>query len=404
MRQYQDGGRQLILDGKLEEGRMHVQIDGGRIDRRLGWGDDVVGFAGRQRLFRDRKPKPGDQFTYPTYEPTFNAVVLVRATVKEPESIQVAGVARKLLPIRLTPDKLDSRGVKFQPPGETVWLDDDFNIARREIELDGLGSVLLTPTTRQAALAPAPATPAADLGLRSLIPLDRRIPRAYATTSAVYRVTLRGDSDPARALASDSHQEVRLIRAGLLEIKVHPTRPKRELGVEPEPGPEFLGSSYYLDADDKRIRELARDAAAGEKDAWAKALRIERWVKSKMRPDNAAPLAPASKVARDLRGDCRSYAFLTTALCRAEGLPARTAVGLLYVEKSAAPSLGFHMWTEVYVRGRWLGLDGTLGLGGVSAAHLKVADHSWHEMQSLVPFLPVTRLLSKISVEVASVE
>jgi hypothetical protein len=173
MRQYQDGGRQLILDGKLEEGRMHVQIDGGRIDRRLGWGDDVVGFAGRQRLFRDRKPKPGDQFTYPTYEPTFNAVVLVRATVKEPESIQVAGVARKLLPIRLTPDKLDSRGVKFQPPGETVWLDDDFNIARREIELDGLGSVLLTPTTRQAALAPAPATPAADLGLRSLIPLDR---------------------------------------------------------------------------------------------------------------------------------------------------------------------------------------------------------------------------------------
>jgi hypothetical protein len=107
-------------------------------------------------------------------------------------------------------------------------------------------------------------------------------------------------------------------------------------------------------------------------------------------------------VARNLRGDCRQYALLTAALCRAEGLPARTAVGLLYVHKGK-PCLGFHMWTEVFVAGRWVGLDATLGLGGVSATHLKIADQSWHGARSLTPLLPVERVLGKVQIEVVRV-
>jgi transglutaminase-like putative cysteine protease len=160
-----------------------------------------------------------------------------------------------------------------------------------------------------------------------------------------------------------------------------------------------------MNSDDARVKELARQAVGDEKDPWRKALRLERWVKQHLRPDNAAPLVPAGQVARDLRGDCRHYALLTAALCRAEGIPSRTAVGLIYVEKGARrPYLGFHMWTEVYVEGRWLGLDATLGQGGVSAAHLKIADHSWHETTSLTPLLPVARILGKVAVEVVSVE
>ncbi len=115
-------------------------------------------------------------------------------------------------------------------------------------------------------------------------------------------------------------------------------------------------------------------------------------------------LEPAGDVARQLRGDCRQYALLTAALCRAEGIPARTAVGLLYVEKGRRPMMGFHMWTEVQIDGQWLGLDGTLGLGGVSAAHVKIADHSWHDTQSLTPLLPAHRILGKIGITVLNTE
>jgi hypothetical protein len=61
------------------------------------------------------------------------------------------------------------------------------------------------------------------------------------------------------------------------------------------------------------------------------------------------------------------------------------------------------MWTEVCVQGAWLGLDATLGRGGVSAAHVKIADHGWHDTRSLTPFLPVARVIGKVSVEVVKV-
>jgi hypothetical protein len=79
-------------------------------------------------------------------------------------------------------------------------------------------------------------------------------------------------------------------------------------------------------------------------------------------------------------------------------------VGLLYVEKGRRPMMGFHMWTEVWIDGQWLGIDGTLGLGGVSAAHVKIADHSWHDTPSLTPLLPARRILGKIAITVQSRE
>jgi len=167
---------------------------------------------------------------------------------------------------------------------------------------------------------------------------------------------------------------------------------------------EFLESCHFINCDDARVKELARRAAGDEKEPWAKARRLERWVKQSMHADNTVALGPAGDVARQLRGDCRQYALLTAALCRAEGIPARTAVGLLYVEKGRRPLMGFHMWTEVWIDGQWLGLDATLGQGGVSAAHVKINDHSWHDTQSLTPLLPVNRILGKIAISVLSTE
>jgi transglutaminase-like putative cysteine protease len=167
---------------------------------------------------------------------------------------------------------------------------------------------------------------------------------------------------------------------------------------------EFLQPCHFINCDDPRVKELARRAVGEETDPWRKARRLERWVKQNMRPDNAVPMGPAGEVARQLRGDCRQYALLMTALCRAEGIPARTALGLLYVEKGRRPLMGFHMWTEVWIDGQWLGLDGTLGQGGVSAAHVKIADHSWHDTHSLTPLLPVNRILGKMGITLLSAE
>ncbi len=404
MRQGQEGGRQLVLAGTLEDGRMHVRIDNGRIDRRLPWSDDVVGLYRLEHLFLQRKPKPGDRWTVKRYDPTYNSIVTLRVTVKEREEMSrsARNDESKLLRVELTPEPLEAPGIKVQPPTEVWWLDESFVPVRRQFELEGLGSVILTRTTREAATAPAAPRQLADIGLKTLIPLNRALVHPYSTRSAVYRITLRGDPDSGSALARDDHQDIRDLHGDTFELHVHPVQKQpRRLGDETAPA-ECLKPCYFIDCGDARVKELARRAAGEEREPWAKARRIERWVKQNMRVDNAAPLGPASEAARQLRGDCRHYSLLTAALCRAEGIPARTAVGLLYVEKGRRPMMGFHMWTEVWIGGQWLGLDATLGQGGISAGHLKISDHSWHNTASLTPLLPASRILGKIAITVLS--
>jgi hypothetical protein len=94
---------------------------------------------------------------------------------------------------------------------------------------------------------------------------------------------------------------------------------------------------------------------------------------------------------------------LAAAMCRAVGVPSKTAIGLVYVNKGGKPMMGFHMWTEVWINGEWIAIDPTLGLGHVGATHLKITDHSWHDTQALTPLLPVVRVLGKLKIEVLSV-
>jgi transglutaminase-like putative cysteine protease len=398
MNQLLGGGREMKLTGTVEGDRLHVVVDAGRIERRLRWSDGVLGLAAQERLLSERFPKVGDRFTFLRYEPTFNAVASVRVVVKEPEAVGDGG--KKLLRVEFQPDRLEAPGTSVQPPGTVVWVDEAFQTVRRQLELDGIGKVLLVRATLKVA-AEQPEK-SIDLSLRSMVPLDRRIARPHETRSAVYRVTLKGA--PPGSFVQDGHQEVRNIRGESFELFVHPVQPRR--GVEPGPAAaEFLTSNYFVDSGNMRIRDLARRAVAGETDPLAKALRIERWVKQVMTSEGSSELVPASQVARELRGDCKAYALLTAALCRAEGVPSRTAVGLLYVEhRGEGPKLGFHMWTEVCLGGRWVGLDGTLGLGGVGACHLKISDHSWYGTRTATPLLPSSGVLGKLAVEVVSVD
>ena len=153
------------------------------------------------------------------------------------------------------------------------------------------------------------------------------------------------------------------------------------------------------------MRAEAARIVGDESDPWRKGQRIEKWVHEHMKGNAEVNFAPASQVLGDLKGDCRQHAMLTAALCRAAGVPARTAVGLVYADDAQrGPVLAFHMWTEVWVKGQWLMLDAVLGQGSVGAGHLKIADNSWRDIQTLAPLLPVTRVIGKVRVEVVEVK
>ncbi len=108
--------------------------------------------------------------------------------------------------------------------------------------------------------------------------------------------------------------------------------------------------------------------------------------------------ASAAEVAESREGDCTEHAVLLAALLRACGIPSRVAIGLVYVEH--AGGFGYHMWTEAYLDGQWLPLDGIMGQGGTSAAYLKLADSSLEGATAYSSFLAVAQVLGQLTVKV----
>src|SRR5262249_19244055 len=126
MRQWHDRSRQLVLTGAVEGERLHVVVDGGRIERRIRWSNDVVGLYRLEHLFQQRRPKAGDRFHFLRYEPTLNTVITVRVAVKDPVEVSLSGGRRSLLRVEMTPDKIEVPSARVQLPPTVWWLDGDF--------------------------------------------------------------------------------------------------------------------------------------------------------------------------------------------------------------------------------------------------------------------------------------
>ncbi len=413
MTQFNDQGK-LVVKGTVEGKQLHVTIDQPPVDKRVGWDDEVIGLYRQERIYRELKVKKGDTVQYKSYEPTLNSVVTIHAVVKDDEEVEVLRSAgtkpvllkERLLRVEATPEKVFLPGSKtaIPLPSMVSWLDKDRMPVHSELDMPPFGKIVLQRTTREFALAKDSKVARVDILNDTLIPLARPLSHAQDARQVVYRITVKDLDDPASAFAQDARQAVVSAKGNTLELRVRAVRGPRSDGEAGTAKPEFLESCYYLDSDNPRIQAEAREAVGTETDPWKKAQRIEAWVYQRMTASNNVSFGPASQVAEHLQGDCRQHALLAAAMCRAARVPSRTALGLVYAEPHGKPAMGFHMWAEVYINGQWLGIDGTLGRGSVGAAHIKLADSSWHDTHDLKPLLPVAAVLGKLSIEVLRVE
>jgi transglutaminase-like putative cysteine protease len=209
--------------------------------------------------------------------------------------------------------------------------------------------------------------------------------------------------DAKTTFANDDRQAVRSLGDDQLEITVRGLLRPSAKGMDNDPPSEFLRNNHFIRSDDDKVKDLSRRAVGDEKDAWAKAVKIERWVFQNISKKTFTEVfATADQAARSLEGDCTEHAMLAAAMCRAVGVPSRIAVGLVHVPNQRA--MGFHMWMEVWVGGKWYALDPTLGHGHVGAAHLKISDSHWNDVQSVTPLLSVVRVLGKMKIDITSVQ
>lgn len=124
----------------------------------------------------------------------------------------------------------------------------------------------------------------------------------------------------------------------------------------------YSSPSVYVDSNNSSIMQLASTIAPDNLSDNEKLRNIHDWVTSHIAYDcvalannGAENLTPASQTLSSKKGMCREYAFLTAALCRASGLPARVIYGM--ATPPNASSGGMHAWNEVLVDGKWVFVD-----------------------------------------------
>jgi hypothetical protein len=122
--------------------------------------------------------------------------------------------------------------------------------------------------------------------------------------------------------------------------------------VSDEKFQDYLEPTSFCQSDDPEIVKTAQEIVGEEQNAWKAAKKIALWVGREMTPNYDVGFATAAEILKNREGDCSEHTVIAVALCRAVGIPARAAVGIMYADGIFA----YHMWPEVYV-GQWIGLD-----------------------------------------------
>jgi len=344
-----------------------------------------------------RQPmQPGDRRQLQLLLPGFNQVATVELSARGSERVELLSGHYDLLRIEAVTRFADGQTL----PG-TLWADRTGEVLKNRTDSMNMDSYR---SDRATALQKQDVGPL-DLTLDMSVKLSRPLALSHASRRVRYRVQLR-DGDPAGIFVSGYSQQVRSIDPHTAEVTVVALRPgKPPLATAPgeTASSDDREPNNLVQSDDPRIVKMARDAAGDEKDPWRVALKLEDYVYRFIdKKDFSQAFATASEVAVTHEGDCTEHSVLLAALARARGIPARVAIGLVYMEGAAA--FGFHMWDEVYIDKHWIGIDATLARGGIGGDHLKLAHSSLKGGSAYSSFLPVVKISGRLRIEVLGEE
>jgi transglutaminase/protease-like cytokinesis protein 3 len=326
------------------------------------------------------------------FVPDLNKICEVTLTARETEELTLGGgEKRTLLPVE---QKTALEGKPRPELDVTCWVDSSGQVLKSVSEV--MGGLVTYRTTKEAALAEGKAK--LDQIMASIIKVTHRITDPEKRRNISYQVKVKGD-DVAALVPNDRRQTIRPGRdSSMATLEVRTAGPNDGAAGPEQVDSEFLQPNAMVTSEDPKVIELANRAAGREADPWQRAVKIEKWVAQNLKEKNfKTGFAPASEVARNLTGDCTEHGVLTAAMCRAAGIPARVVVGLVYADHLGG--FGYHLWNEVYVNRRWVALDASFDETDVDAVHIKLSDTSLAGVSPYEAFLPVVRVLNKMTLE-----
>jgi len=245
------------------------------------------------------------------------------------------------------------------------WITDVGDVVREE---SPMGLIVVRETAEQAQALAVPGAIQADLLEAAAIVPDP--PRRIDEPTAVVRLRLRltGASD---FQGDDLQGAGQSVTGDVFELR----DPRTLAPGPPDPGASrFLSAEPFLESDAPEVVAEARRAVAGAEAPRLRAERLVRHVHAILEKKPTVSLPSAREVLKTRVGDCNEHTALYVAMARSLGLPARVAVGLVYLRGA----FYYHAWPEVYLaepdgRGLWLPVDPTLNQFPADATHVRLA-------------------------------
>lgn len=365
------------------------------------WDEETLGYFGLEDSLRRQPLKPGETRRVRWLQPLLHLVSDDTLEALQEEDVDLLGETKRLLKI-----KCEGTLGKNQIVHRTLWTDHE-GLVWKSANIESGEENFRTSEE----VATKQDGKAFDLGLSTIVKVDKTLEKPHDTRRVVYRAILK-HRNPSEVFPNCGSQNVKAIDEHTAEIvvrRITPTEPERlePAPAQPEPGDSAANSLIQSDA--KIIVRMADSIVNDEKDPIKVALALERGVRERMTDKNfSTAFGTAADAARTLSGDCTEHAVLLAALCRARKIPARVAAGLVYVQENKARKMprgfAYHMWTEAWLNGRWVPLDATLGHGGIGAAHIKLSDTNFDGASPLEALLPVMNVLLQLELEIVEVD
>ncbi len=394
-------GIPLVTKGRVHGDRLDVETvsHGKTVKTSHPWSPDDGGFFAVEESLERKPMQPGEHRTVRALVSGTDQIAAVDLTARNFESVKLLSGTYDLLRID-TVLELPGR----QTLTETIWVDRTGGVLRRRSEAMNLESFRVP----KAVALEKPDGAGFDLGRDLSVPVERKLPSPHETKRVRYRLYLEG-GDPAGTFVSCFSQRVRSLDTHTAEVTVYAVRPDSPAGnpdaVADPPTAEDSSPNSLIQSDNPKIVALAAEAAGQEKDPWKVAIALEAQTKRLVsKKEYSQAFASAAEVAESGVGDCTEHAVLLAALARARGIPARVAIGLVYIEQEGKAFFAYHMWDELYLGKHWIPMDGTLGQGGIGAAHLKIANSSLQGASAFSSFLPVANVAGRLKIQIEDVQ
>jgi transglutaminase-like putative cysteine protease len=268
----------------------------------------------------------------------------------------------------------------------TSWVTDTGDVVREE---SPLGLMTLRESPEEAQGLAVPTRVQEDLlRMSAVVPvMSRRIDEPRD----VRRMVLKLEGAPISGPDLDGVGQT--VRGSTIEI------------LDPQtlaPGPADPGAAAYLAPEpflESDAPEIIAETALALKDvtgARARAERLTRYVNAVLDKKPTVSLPSAREVLRTKVGDCNEHTALYVAMARAAGIPARIAVGLVFV-RGVQGAFYYHAWPEVYLdegngRGMWLPVDPTFNQFPADGTHLRLVRGGLDRQSAILPLIGSLRI------------